>query len=70
MFKENGTVHVRNSSGITDGAAAIIVMSKEAAERLNVTPMAHVTGWAGAGVDPAIMGIGPVPTVRKLFERD
>ncbi len=45
-------------------------MSKEAAERLNVTPMAHVTGWAGAGVDPAIMGIGPVPTVRKLFERD
>jgi len=69
VFKENGTVHAGNSSGITDGAAAMIVMSKEAAERLDVTPMARVTGWAVAGVDPAIMGIAPVPAIRKLFEK-
>ncbi len=69
VFKENGTVHAGNSSGITDGAAAMLVMSKEAAERLDVTPMARVAGWAVAGVDPAIMGIGPVPAIRKLFEK-
>jgi acetyl-CoA C-acetyltransferase len=69
VFKENGTVHAGNSSGITDGASAMLVMSKEAAEKFDVTPMARLTGWSVAGVDPAIMGIGPVPAVRNLFEK-
>jgi acetyl-CoA C-acetyltransferase len=69
VFKENGTVHAGNSSGITDGAAAMIVMSKDAAERLDITPMARVTASAVAGVDPAVMGLGPIPAVRKLFEQ-
>jgi acetyl-CoA C-acetyltransferase len=69
VFKKDGTVHAGNSSGITDGAAAMVVMSAEAAEKHGVTPMARVTSWAVAGVDPAIMGIGPVPAVQKLFAK-
>jgi acetyl-CoA C-acetyltransferase len=69
VFKKDGTVHAGNSSGITDGAAAALIMTKEKAEELGVTPMATVTGWASAGVDPKIMGIGPVPAVKKLFEK-
>jgi acetyl-CoA C-acetyltransferase len=69
VFKKDGTVHAGNSSGITDGAAAMVVMTAETAERLGVTPMARVTAWTVAGVDPKIMGIGPVPAVRKLFEK-
>ncbi|MEN8148936.1 MAG: acetyl-CoA C-acetyltransferase [Planctomycetota bacterium] len=66
-FRENGTVHAGNSSGITDGAAAMVVMAAETAERLGVTPMARITALSVAGVDPKEMGIGPVPAVRKLF---
>ena len=69
VFLENGTVHAGNSSGITDGAAALLVMSGAAARRTGVTPWARIAGWASAGVDPAIMGIGPVPAVRKLEAR-
>ena len=57
------------SSGITDGGAALVLMSGERAQDLGLTPMARITGWASAGVDPKRMGIGPVPAVRKLFER-
>ncbi len=67
VFKENGTVHAGNSSGVTDGGAAVVVMSEDAAERLGVEPMARVVAATQAGVDPAIMGIGPVPSMQKLL---
>lgn len=69
VFKEDGTVHPGNASGITDGAAAVIVMSEERAQAMGLEPMAVIEGHARAGVDPAIMGIGPVPATAKLFEK-
>jgi acetyl-CoA C-acetyltransferase len=69
VFQKDGTVHAGNSSGITDGAAAVLVLSAEAARRTGVEPWARIVGWASVGVDPAIMGIGPVPAVRKLEQR-
>ncbi len=68
VFKKGGTVHPGNSSGVTDGAAALIVLSEEAAERHGVTPMARVVAATQAGVDPAVMGIGPVPAMRELMD--
>lgn len=69
VFKEGGTVHAGNSSGITDGAAAGIVLSGAAATRLGVQPMARIVDYAVVGVDARIMGIGPVPAVRQLIKR-
>jgi acetyl-CoA C-acetyltransferase len=69
VFRKGGTVHAGNSSGITDGAAAVVVLSEEKATGLGVEPMARIVGYASAGVDPAVMGIGPVPAVRKLLEK-
>jgi acetyl-CoA C-acetyltransferase len=69
VFKKDGTVSAGNSSGITDGAAAMLVMSSDTARRLGVEPWARLAGFATAGVDPAIMGIGPVPAVRRLEQR-
>jgi len=69
VFRRDGTVHAGNSSGITDGAAAVVVLSEEKAMGLGVEPMARIGGYASAGVDPAVMGIGPVPAVRKLLEK-
>jgi acetyl-CoA C-acetyltransferase len=70
VFKaEGGTVTAGNSSGITDGAAAMVVLSAERAAELGVKPMARVAGLAAAGVDPRVMGIGVVPAVRRLLER-
>ncbi len=66
VFDREGTVTAGNSSGITDGAAAVVVLSGEAAKRLGVEPMARLVGYRVDGVDPAIMGIGPVPAVRNL----
>lgn len=66
-FKEGGVVTAGNSSGINDGAAALVVMSEEKALELGVTPMAVWVGGALGGVDPAIMGVGPVAAVKKLF---
>lgn len=68
-FKEGGTVTAANASGINDGAAAIIVMSAEKAKELGVTPMARWVCGASAGVDPAIMGAGPIFSTRKAFEK-
>ena len=68
-FKKDGTVTAANASGINDGAAAVIVMSADAARRLGVTPMAKWIGGAWAGVDPSIMGIGPVTSTRKLLKK-
>jgi acetyl-CoA C-acetyltransferase len=70
VFKEEGgTVTAGNSSGITDGAAAVVVLSAERAAALGVRPMARVVGLAAAGVDPHIMGIGVVPATRRVLER-
>jgi len=70
VFKpEGGGVTAGNSSGITDGAAALAVLSKERAESLGVKPMARILGITSAGVDPRVMGIGPVPAVRSLLSR-
>ena len=67
VFRKNGTVHAGNSSGVTDGAASMIVAGVRAAERLGLRPMARIVGHAQAGVDPKVMGIGPVPATRRLL---
>ena len=64
-----GSITAGTSSGITDGGAALVLMSAERARERGITPMARIVGWASAGVDPKIMGIGPVPAMRKLFAR-
>jgi len=69
VFKSGGTVTAGNSSGINDGASAVLLCSSEAAEQLNLAPMAHVVASAVAGVDPAYMGLGPIPATRKVLER-
>ena len=69
VFKKGGTVHPGNSSGVTDGAAALVMMSDAAAEKYGVEPEGRLLAATQAGVDPAIMGIGPVPAVRELLER-
>ncbi|MET7469441.1 3-oxoadipyl-CoA thiolase [Micromonospora sp. NPDC005222] len=68
-FREGGTVTAGNSSGVNDGAAALLVASAAAVERYGLTPLARVRGAASAGVPPRIMGIGPVPATRKLLDR-
>ncbi|MEA2491546.1 MAG: acetyl-CoA C-acetyltransferase, partial [Acidobacteriota bacterium] len=68
VFREGGSVHAGNSSGVTDGAASMLVASAAAVKAHGLTPMARIVGYAQAGVDPKIMGIGPVPATRKLLE--
>jgi acetyl-CoA acetyltransferase family protein len=68
-FRENGTVTAGNSSGLNDGAAALVIASEEKARGLGVEPLGAFVGSAVAGVDPRVMGIGPVPAVRKLLAR-
>lgn len=68
-FKKEGTVTAGNASGINDGAAAVMVMSAAKARELGLEPLATIKGYALAGVDPSIMGIGPVPAVRKVLEK-
>src|SRR5438105_3022665 len=68
-FREGGTVTAGNASGINDGAAALVIASEEKAQALGVEPLGRFVGSAVAGVDPRVMGIGPVPAVRKLLER-
>lgn len=68
-FKKDGSVTAGNSSGINDGAAALILTTREVANTLNLPILATLTGYAEAGVDPSIMGIGPVPAIEKLIQR-
>ncbi|MGB9867326.1 MAG: acetyl-CoA C-acetyltransferase [Bacillota bacterium] len=68
-FKKDGTVTAGNASGINDGAAAVVVMSSTKAEELGIKPMATIVSWASAGVEPAYMGMGPVPATRKALAR-
>lgn len=68
-FKKDGTVTAGNASGINDGAAALVLMSREQADQLGIKPMAVIRGSGTAGVDPKIMGIGPVPAAKKALEK-
>jgi acetyl-CoA C-acetyltransferase len=68
-FSKDGTVTAGNASGINDGAAALVVMTAAEAKRRNLTPLARIASWATAGVDPAIMGSGPIPASRKALAR-
>ncbi len=68
VFKKDGTVSAGNASGLNDGSAAVILMKESKANDLNVTPLARIISWATVGVDPSIMGIGPVPAVKKALE--
>ncbi|MEO8629827.1 MAG: acetyl-CoA C-acyltransferase, partial [Betaproteobacteria bacterium] len=68
VFKADGSVTAGNASAINDGAAAVVLMERKAAEKKGLKPMARLVGYAHAGVDPKFMGIGPVPAVRKLME--
>ncbi len=68
-FDKNGTVTAGNASGINDGAAAVVLMTAEEARKRGITPMARIVSWATAGVDPAVMGSGPIPASRKALEK-
>ncbi|MDA8211142.1 MAG: acetyl-CoA C-acetyltransferase [Clostridia bacterium] len=68
-FKKDGTVTAGNASGINDGAAAVVLMSARKAKALGIQPLAKIKGYASAGVDPAIMGVGPVPATQKVLKR-
>ena len=67
VFSKEGTVTAGNSSGITDGAAATVLVSEEEVNRRNLKPLGRIVDYAVAGVDPKVMGIGPVPAIRKLL---
>ena len=67
---ESGSVHAGNSSGITDGAAALVLASEKHARRGGVEPLGRVVAWTSAGVEPARMGVGPVPALRRLLEKE
>ncbi|MGD9569613.1 MAG: acetyl-CoA C-acetyltransferase [Sedimentibacter sp.] len=68
-FKKDGTVTAGNASGINDGAAALIIMSKEKADELNIKYLCEIVGYGSAGVDPKVMGLGPVPATKKALAK-
>ena len=68
-FSKDGTVTAGNASGINDGAAAVVLMTEQDAQRRGLTPLARIAAWAQAGVDPAIMGTGPIPASRRALEK-
>ncbi len=68
-FDKEGTVTAANASGINDGAAAVVLMTLEEARRRDITPLARIVSWAHAGVDPSIMGTGPIPASKKALEK-
>ena len=68
-FKENGTVTAGNSSGINDGSAGVLIMTREESEKRNLAPLAKIVSWATSGVDPSLMGSGPIPASKKALEK-
>jgi acetyl-CoA C-acetyltransferase len=68
-FKTNGTVTAGNSSGINDGAAAIVLMNENEAKKRNLIPLVKIVSWATCGVDPSLMGSGPIPSSKKALEK-
>ena len=69
VFKENGTVTPGNSSGINDGAAALVLMSREQAEKKSLEPLVKIVSWATCGVDPSLMGLGPIPSIQEALSK-
>ena len=69
VFKENGTVTAGNSSGVNDGAAAILLMNRKKAESYNLKPLAKIVSWATCGVEPSLMGTGPIPATNKALKK-
>lgn len=69
VFKQGGTVTAGNASGISDGAAALLLAAEPALKKHGLTPLARVVAWCAVGVDPSIMGIGPVPAIRRVLEK-
>ena len=69
VFKENGTVTPGNSSGINDGAAALLLTTLEEAEKKSIKPLAKIVSWASVGIDPALMGLGPIEAVRESIKK-
>ncbi len=69
VFQKNGTVTAGNSSGINDGAAALLLTSFEEAEKKSIKPLAKIVSWASVGVDPTLMGLGPIEAVRKAIKK-
>ena len=69
IFKENGTVTAGNSSGINDGAAVTILMSRAEAERRSIKPLVKILSWATCGVEPSLMGLGPIPAVKMALKK-
>ena len=67
-FQKDGTVTAGNASGINDGAAAVVLMSKDEAEKRGIKPLAEIKSWASCGVDPSVMGTGPIPSSKKALE--
>ena len=67
VFRKDGTVTAGNASGINDAAAALVLMNRKRADELGVKPLARVLGYASGGVDPAYMGLGPIPAVHKVL---
>src|SRR5690606_2067198 len=68
-FQKDGTVTAGNASGINDGAAGVVLMTAAEAARRGITPLARIASWATAGVDPALMGTGPIPSSRKALKK-
>ena len=68
VFQKDGTVTAGNASGINDGAAAVVLMSKTEAEKRNIKPLAEIKSWASCGVDPSVMGTGPIPSSNKALK--
>jgi acetyl-CoA C-acetyltransferase len=68
-FKKDGTVTAGNASGLNDAAAAVVMMSREKAKELGLKPMGRIVSWANGGVDPAYMGLGPIPAIRKALKK-
>jgi acetyl-CoA C-acetyltransferase len=68
-FKKDGTVTAANASGLNDGAAALVLMTADEAARRGITPLARIASWASRGVDPAVMGSGPIPASKAALEK-
>jgi len=69
VFKDNGTVTAGNSSGLNDGAAALVLMSREEAELRSIEPLAKIVSWATCGVEPSLMGLGPIPATNLALKK-
>jgi acetyl-CoA C-acetyltransferase len=69
VFKKDGTVTAGNASGINDAGAAVVLMESNAAKKQNIRPLARLVAYAHAGVEPQVMGLGPIPAVRRVFEK-